>query len=280
MQDNHTQILIIGGHDVGKTHFGGQIYGRLQTRDNFYQITSAPENITIFKEVLDNLNEGKSSGHTNVAANEVLALELKGRDQRETTLSFPDYGGEQVDHIVSDRRVNKIWTEQLSKSDSWMLFIRPDKIHPVEDIVTRGIPDQEVLKKRKGSTEPLVLSPSAHFVELLQILNYSRQITARSKKRPRLMVALSCWDLVADGDREKLPAEVLRLKLPGLADFLESVWGIDHTVIGLSSTEKTLSDTKADADFVKKGPEHFGFFVNPVGETEKDLTLIIGLLSE
>ena len=42
------KILIIGGPNAGKTHFGGQLYGRLNMRTEHYRITSLPEDLTIF----------------------------------------------------------------------------------------------------------------------------------------------------------------------------------------------------------------------------------------
>ena len=189
-------ILIIGGPDVGKTHFGGQLYGRLQSRLGSYKITSPPENLMVFKEVLENLNEGRSAGHTNVSANEVLELDLADSEGVATSLRFPDYGGEQVNTIVTDRRVNKAWADQMSISTTWMLFIRPDRLPVMEDIVNRGLPEQKVLEQRSTEETPMKLSVSAFYIELLQILLYAQKTLSGFADQPRLVVTLSCWDLI------------------------------------------------------------------------------------
>ena len=75
-----------------------------------------------------------------------------------------------------------------------------------------------------------------------------------------------------------MPAEVLKEKAPALSAFIESSWPQKHVVIGLSSTERTLSLTEVDMDFVKRGPEDFGFLITPQGELEKDLTVSIRIL--
>lgn len=273
----NNNILIIGGPNVGKTHFGGQLYGRLQTRGSFYKITSPPENLTVFKEVLENLNDGKSAGHTNVSANEQLEIQIQDGNGQKSVFSFPDYGGEQVNSIVADRRINKIWKEQIEKSNAWMLFIRPDEIHPLEDIVNRGIPEQEVLESRNSETEPMIISNSAFYIELLQMLLYTKKVsTLRKITTPKLTVVLSCWDLIEENIAGRLPKDVLKEKLPALYSYVESIWqDKSFGIIGLSSTGKTLSDKDTDMEYIKKGPENFGYIITPEGKKEVDLTLSI-----
>src|SRR3546814_12158454 len=128
MDTTNNTILIIGGPNVGKTHFGGQLYGRLNARTERYKITSPPDDLTIFQEVLDNLNEGKSSGHTHVTAHQTLELEIEDNEGVTSVFSFHDYGGAQVKTTASDRRLNMKWQEQIDKCSGGLLFIRIDEI--------------------------------------------------------------------------------------------------------------------------------------------------------
>lgn len=280
MIDN--RILIIGGPNAGKTHFGGQLYGRLIARTEHYKILSPPEDLTIFEEVLDSLNNGMSSGHTHVNAHKTLALEIEDNMGRKSIFSFPDYGGEQIRAIVNDRRINKIWKEQIDNSNSWMLFIRLDEIRPVEDVANRGLPDQDVLKSRNEKTEAMTLSDSAFYIELLQILLYVKKIGVRQKiSTPRLTVVLSCWDLLTSDEQIKLPKDILQDKLRGLCSFITTIWNDNaYQIIGLSSTGKTLSNTEFDMDFIKKGPENYGYMITHSGEKVTDLTLTISTFIE
>ena len=277
MDTANNTILIIGGPNAGKTHFGGQLYGRLNARTESYKITSPPEDLTIFQEVWDNLNEGKSSGHTHVTAHKTLELEIEDGAGIKSVFRFPDYGGEQVKAIVNDRRINKIWKEQIDKSNSWMLFIRLDEINAIEDVVNRGLPEQEVLKNRTKKSQPMVLSDMAFYTELLQILLYAKKIGIKLRiAEPKLTLVLSCWDLLSDEDQKKLPKDVLQNKLPGFFSFINGTWNEDaYNIIGLSSIEKSLSNNDPDLDFLKKGPENFGYIITTTGEKETDLTLTI-----
>lgn len=281
MATTNNVILIIGGPNAGKTHFGGQLYGRLNARTERYKITSPPEDLTIFQEVLDNLNEGRSSGHTHVTAHKTLELEIEDNKRVKSIFSFPDYGGEQIKAIVNDRRVNKVWKEQIDNSKSWMLFIRINEVGAIEDVVDRGLPDQEVLKNR-NEKEPMILSDSAFYIELLQIFLFVKKIGIKQKIAvPKLTVVLSCWDLLSAEDKKKLPQDLLRDKLPGLFSFITGTWIEDACkMIGLSSIEKSLTNNESDQEFVKKGPENFGYIITPAGEKEINLTLTISAFIE
>lgn len=270
-------ILIIGGPNAGKTHFGGQLYGRLSARTEHYRITSPPDDLSIFHEVLDNLNEGKSSGHTHVTFHRTLELEIEDNAGIKSVFSFPDYGGEQVKAIVNDRRLNKIWKEQIDKSNSWMLFIRLDEVKAIEDVVNRGLPDQDVLKNRTEKSESMSLSDTAFYTELLQIFLYAKKIGIKQRiTDPKLTLVLSCWDLLSYEDQRKLPKDVLQEKLPGLFSFIHATWTEDaYKIIGLSSIEKSLSNNDSDLEFVKKGPENFGYMITEAGDKQTDLTFTI-----
>lgn len=272
-------ILIIGGPNAGKTHFGGQLFGRLNAKTERYKITSLPDDLTIFKEVLDNLNDGKASGHTNVASHKRLMLEIQSDTGQKSEFSFPDYGGEQINTIVNTRRVDKTWAEQIGKSDAWMLFIRVDELEVLEDVVNRGLPQFEVVKSRSEKASKMIISNTAFYVELLQILLYVKKIGTKKKiESPRLIVALSCWDKLPKAEQEKQPIQVFKDKLPGLVNYIQETWKDDaFSTIGLSSVGKDLSKDESDIEFIKKGPENFGFIVTPDGKKELDLTLTISL---
>ncbi len=270
-------VLIIGGPNAGKTHFGGQLYGRLNSRKFNYKIAphNRPSDLTIFQDVLDKLSEGKRAGHTEASANRSIELKLEDENENKIVFSFPDYAGEQVKSIVENRRINAIWKQYIDRSDSWMLFVRIDEIHPLEDIINRGIPSPEEIQKRRVQTPPVKVSDGAFFVELLQMLLYVKGVSTFNKiNMPNLTVVLSCWD-VPTFPENTIPSEILMKTLPLLYYFVKNNWAENsHSIIGLSSTEKTLSD-EPDEDYIDRTPIDFGYIINPKGEKQEDLTISI-----
>jgi len=270
-------VLIIGGPNAGKTHFGGQLYGRLNSRLFNYKIApnNRPTDLTIFQEVINKLSEGKRAGHTEASANRNIELKIEDDTENKIVFAFPDYAGEQVNFIVDNRRINTDWKQYIEASNSWMLFVRLDEAKPVEDIINKGIPGADEIKKRNATPPPIKVSDAAHFVELLQMLLYTKGIPTLNKiSKPNLTIVLSCWDVLCLPDSTK-PIDILKERLPLLYYFLNNNWTDDSlSVIGLSSTEKTLTD-EADEEYIDKTPINFGYIINGKGEKQKDLTLSI-----
>lgn len=274
--------LIIGGPNVGKTHFGGQLYGRLQERDGTYKIVSTPDDLKLFEEVLQALAEGKSAGRTQRAIHHDLSLEIEeSKSGKQILFSFPDYGGEQVNEILNSRRINKTWGDKIQASDHWLLFIRLDEVAKTEDITTK-MPDPEVLQKRNEETDLLKLSLAAFFIELLQMLLYAKGVGTRKQvSAPRLLVVLSCWDNITGVEPNTTPLSLLKERLPMFFQFVESTWEKGaFSVLGLSSLGQSLSNDQPNTTFIDQGPEGQGFIVTPDGTQEKDLTLIIQYLTQ
>jgi hypothetical protein len=242
-----------------------------------YRLRTAPEDLTLFEEVSNQLADGLLAGHTQSSVHGNLELDLEDTSTgKEITLSFPDYAGEQVDQILNGHKVNPIWQTQLDSSTSWVLFIRLDKIVLTEDMVNRPQVDLSVIKRQEENEKPLELSEPMKIVDLLQILLHIKGISITKKIATlKLTVVLSCWDLLKIQE-EALPAEVLKQHLPLVYGFLQANWLPESLeVIGLSSLGKDLDQTKRDHDYILKGAEAFGYLILPNGAKTQDLTLVI-----
>jgi hypothetical protein len=270
-------ILIIGGPNAGKTHFGGQLYGRLNSRLFSYKIApnNRPNDLTIFQEVIDKLAEGRRAGHTEASANRSIELRIEDSSRNKIVFEFPDYAGEQVKYIIDNRRINKVWKQYIESGNSWILFVRLDEVQPVEDIINKGIPSAEEIIKRNASPPPIKISDAAHFIELLQMLLYTKGTPSLNKViRPNLTVILSCWDILNLPDNTR-PSDILQERLPMFFDFLKNTWTDNSlSIIGLSSTEKTLTDD-VDEEYIDRTPIKFGYIINTNGAKQQDLTLSI-----
>lgn len=273
-------VLVLGGPDTGKTHFTGQLYGRLMLTDSAIKLLSAPDDLGAIQQVLDSLGEGRAADHTPIAADHRMPWELRMPSGAEATIIWPDYGGEQLQGIFHSRSVPVSWVDRVRDSDCWLLFIRPLILRQFEDILTRrrGL----VAASASELTPKIALKPwsdAAYYVELLQILLWTRHAEVPAQRRsPRLLVMLSCWDELS---QKELPAEALRAVLPLFYEFLASNWDSSCCrIFGLSSLGKALSKTEPDQDFQDLGPDQQGYVVMPDGERSPDLTVPLAWLLE
>ncbi|HPF10675.1 MAG TPA: hypothetical protein PLP62_04440 [Flavobacteriaceae bacterium] len=270
-------ILIIGGPNTGKTHFGIQLYERINSRQFEFKIDpkNRPSDLSIFEEGLKNIYNGKRAAHTETGANRSIELIITDEKNSEIKLAFPDYAGEQITSIVDNRKVNDLWKDYIENSTSWVLFIRPNELTPLEDIVNKGIPSAEEIQKRNSQPPPVKVSEAAFYVELLQTLAYIKGLSIFSPvSQPNLTVVLSCWDELEIPEGQ-VPSTLLQERLPMLFDFLNNNWQNESlSIIGLSSTEKSLTD-EPDNEFIDKEPINFGYYINKKGDSQRDLTLSI-----
>ena len=270
-------ILIIGGPNTGKTHFGIQLYERINSRQFEFKIDpqNRPSDLSIFEDGLKNIYNGKRAAHTEASANRSIELKIIDEKNSEVKLAFPDYAGEQITSIVDNRKINDLWQDYIENSTSWVLFIRLNELTILEDIVNKGIPSAEEIQKRNSQPPPVKISEAAFYVELIQTLSYIKGLSTFSPiVEPNLTVVLSCWDEL-DLPEDQVPSTLLQERLPMLFDFLNNNWQNESlSIIGLSSTEKSLTDDPDD-DFMDKEPINFGYFVDKGGSRNKDLTSLI-----
>lgn len=270
-------ILIIGGPNTGKTHFGIQLYERINSRQFEFKIDpkNRPSDLSIFEDGLKNIYNGLRAAHTETGANRSIELIITDEKNSEVKLAFPDYAGEQITSIVYNRKVNDLWHDYIENSTSWVLFIRLNELTPLEDIVNKGIPSAEEIQKRKSHPPPVKISEAAFYVELLQTLSYIKGLPTFSRiGKPNLTVVLSCWDELGL-PKNQVPSTLLRARLPMLFDFVNNNWQKESlSIIGLASTGKSLTD-EPDDDFIEKGPIEFGYYIDIKGDSKRDLTLSI-----
>lgn len=270
MTEQHT-ILLIGESNVGKTHYGAQFLKRLMVKAGALKMHGAPTNLEAFTTALGCLTEGKATDHTPASSYVESVWPIQDNSGRFADLVWPDYGGEQVRNLVTERRIPATWRERVLEATDWVVLIRLHSLRSEEDLFSRPL---QSFAAAEAQEEPAAFEPSdqARTIELLQMLLYLAQFSLhRPLRKPRLTILLSCWDEL---QTTELPPDLLAARLPMLWSFVRSNW-ISPSVIGLSALEKTLSKTVPDADYATRGPEDFGYVILPNGERSTDITLPI-----
>lgn len=284
------ELLLLGGHNSGKTHYAGQLYGRVNYQPGRLTLRreqGTPTDLTALEEVWNALNEGRVASHTSRDTSVEVVLPLQDAKGRPLDLHWPDYGGEQLSAIFDERRVTEAWRQRLLKSEAWVLLIRlhseityPDEL---DKLVGRASMQSENKTRPAASGDKCEgkWDANAYWVELLQLLlHVAGRGTVQRLHRPRLAVLLSCYDEI--DAPSATPRQTLALRLPLLSAFIHSVWAADDVSIwGLSALGKTLLPNSADPDFSQRGPEEQGWVIAPEGgEQDKDLTRPLAWLLE
>lgn len=264
-------ILLIGESNVGKTHYGAQFLKRLMVGAGALRMSGAATNLEAFSTALSCLTEGKATDHTPATSYVESIWPIADGEGRTAELVWPDYGGEQVRNLVTQRRIPAAWRDRVQGATDWVVLIRLHSMRAEDDLFSRPLTSfaATALAEDTKTQEP---SDQARTIELLQMLLYLAQSHPASPlDQPRLTILLTCWDEL--GTKE-LPGELLASRLPLLWSFVRSNWTAP-VVMGLSALERSLSTTEPDQEYAIQGPEGFGFVVLPDGTQTKDITLPI-----
>jgi hypothetical protein len=263
----HTpEIVLLGGPNSGKTHYAGQLYGRLQRHSGQLQLRKGqgtPHDLSALAEVLHCLENGHAANHTSAGIWAEVLLPLIDKQGITMDLRWPDYGGEQLETVYKQREVPEAWRERLSKADGWLLLIRLRKETTYQDTLA------ELAERAKHSNgndaRAGTWDANARWVELLQILLHVAGLgTVERIHSPRLAILLSCYDELETND--ELPSKVLAKRLPLVSSFINSLWTTDAvSVWGLSALGCLLEKNSANESFIDEGPESQGWIVAPEG---------------
>ncbi|MGB8192874.1 MAG: hypothetical protein WCF67_13180 [Chitinophagaceae bacterium] len=278
MMNSQGNILIIGMSRMGKTHFGGQLYGRLKTNTFHYKLGSTPGDLGLFENILQNLNQGLEGRHTDTKLHETIILPVLSPSGRNLDLVYPEYGGEQLRVLLEHREINKKWAKGIRDSEHWFLFVRLDMVEDVADVTTRfykQIKEETEVADRIVNITDLPENSSAFYIELLQMFLSVKGASLSASKKPTLTILLSCWDKL-NFSLGHLPRKALEEKMPMFFNFVQSNWRTENLhIMGLSSLGKDLSGTTPDPDYALEGPEKFGYLILENGQQEIDITQVL-----
>lgn len=269
------KVAVFGESNVGKSHYGAQLIGRLNAETGSLRMRGAAADLAAFDEVVQSLSGGIPGAHTSAGTYTETLLPVQTVDGTAIDLHWPDYAGEQVSQLLEERRVPVSWQERVEQADGWILMVRPKHAPMGHDVFSKPLGDLQA-SRSGGAVER---SPQARLVELLQMLVYTSHARA-NRRKPALTVLLSCWDELEEPQGTS-PDSVLRRHLPMLADYIANNWNEQRRIVlGLSATGVALSKASPNVDFIYKGAEQMGWVIAADGTSSPDLTLPIAKLAQ
>ena len=265
-------ILIIGKPHAGKTTFLAQLHACLDISTGQFQLYKPVANLTPIIEALNRLADGEEVNATPTDKSTEIILPIKSGSEN-IDLNCPDYGGEQINHIIENREVTEKWAALIKKSDNWVLFIRPSTISTGFDLSNKTI-KPEILESSNGEAKEYIISDQSSFIELLQIMLFIKGTDSHFKNSTtKLTIVLTCWDEVK-GD--ETPKEKLKKSLPLFLNFIETNWEEEKlNIIGLSALGFNLKEKGNKEKYQSEGAEKFSFLIKADGTEIKDITQLI-----
>lgn len=272
------KIVIIGKPNSGKTHFFGQLYGRIIEKSACLKLNSRqqlPKDISLLKEVLEKLANGMTAEHTPTDTWESISLPTIDGEGKEYIIDLPDYAGEQINQIFKSRFLQKHWVDSLNQSKHWVVIIRlsSEKTFLSERELVKGS------KQNDDMQQIDVWDANAFWIELFQMFLYYIGVGFKDKiSSPRLVILLSCYDEIEEPNIT--PEEALEKKLPLLYKFLRTNWQTTSMSIwGLSSLGCNLQHPEHSDSFIDLGPEKHGWVISQNSvKHQSDLTLPLNWL--
>ncbi len=257
---NTRTVMVIGESNAGKTHYGAQLLQRLNSQKSVLQMRAMPSNMTAFEAAMRRIHDGLAAEHTSATVSADSEWPITAADGQMLDLIWPEYGGEQLNDILVNRQVPATWRDRARTSDGWLVLARANHHEVDGDFMSRPLSQ---LKQAPTVQPPYRHTSQARLIELLQMLLFMRGAdVVAGRGIPRLAVVLSCWDELPADLIARGPPDVLRTRMPMLAQFVESVWPANlRSTLGLSALERALDDKVVDEDFRDRGPEAFGYTV-------------------
>jgi hypothetical protein len=268
--EQNTSIIIIGQPGTSKTTYLSQLVMQVEGRKKTIKFRNKPDDISVLKDAITRLRSGEEVQATPSDNNTVIQLPLT-IDGKDIDLICPDYGGEQISHLLEVREIDTKWMRLIAQSDGWILFIRPSKLTASYDISTKSIEEAE--KSGQPNNIEFQISDQSNLIELLQILRYCKKLTVQQEaKKPKLLVVFTCWDEL---DKKLTPIEYAQKQLPLFHEFISNNWCENaYTFAGLSAQGGTIADVKAKYEI--DGPEEYAYIVEQDGgDNIYDLSLLL-----
>ena len=242
------QALLVGLPASGKTTFVAALWHVIVSRDVdgalALEVLDAP--VDHLNELVDRWLRFEEANRTSSSAEHISAIKIRpSGEELITEIVVPDLAGESIQRSLVDRQWPADFSEFVRASTGVLLFVHPGMIREPWSITdamdvageeTRpppgaSVPDESAADEWRADKVPT----EVELVDLLQLL-----CGHIDKRRFRLAVIVSAWDLVDD---QGPPSKWLAKELPLLEQFLISAGSrIDLRVYGVSAQGGRLPD--------------------------------------
>lgn len=230
-------VLLVGGHDTGKSNYLGRLWIALRRADGLVTAPDDPSEIDYVETLSRYLRGGEFAPRTDndgIARKFETPLKvLVGQSVETGTLLVPDVGGELWEKASQDRELDADWLDQLEACDGALLFVRTDSKQNVPSLnwvtsarLMRAKATRLLKRLRDQVPTQLFLTDMVNLLE--------ENLGSSTRARPRVAIIVTAWDALPAERRNADPLAYIRCEYPMLAGRLLDCDRIEVKVFGVS----------------------------------------------
>lgn len=257
-------VLLIGGHDTGKSNYVGRLWLALRRGDGLLATPDVPEQIEYVEGLIASLQEGTYAGRTE-SGDEPRTFEGDARIQsgphegRITRVVVPDVHGELWETASAERELDASWVKRLRTSAGALLFLRFGSKHHVEalDWITSAQAMRTPIAQMAGKGEfptQLFLTDMLNLLEL----HLGKDLGGG---RPRVSVVVAAWDSLPENETEGGPLGYIERNYPMFGGRLSDHGRLDTKAFGTSITGGDLKTDAHKEAFLLSSADKEGYVV-------------------
>lgn len=263
-------VLLVGGHDAGKSNFLFRLWMTLQTETGCLVRDGMPADAEYLNAGLAALQSGKFAGRTSreVHKQNLIPVRSTGGDAFHGELVVPDCSGEQWMKIHRNREWDERWESVIPSLAGCLLFIRAGsgEIRPRLDWVGyAGLYDST--PEQVDGENAVDLPTEVVLIDWLQCLARAVAERGRPGTPLRVGVVVTAWDRVPADQQKVAPSAYVAANFAMFFHFAESNadW-LDFEFFGTSVAGGDLEATPGFRDEYLEGrPEASGYVFHTIG---------------
>ena len=276
------KIFIIGEPAAGKSTFLAALWHSVTQgiKDTEYQLDHMGMNVSYLYGLEGKWINGEKLDRTKITQEISEQTVFLKNENEKLEIEFPDLSGETFQNIYDYRNLSPDLYEKINRADAILYIINVDNIHTFEYIADIKKWIRKSSSNKEQNEEPKIQErkPSQDDPTAIQVLDLLQIISKIKRKKIKLGIVFSAWDLVEDMKNVN-PRSYLKDNLFILWQYLEANKNLFDTKIwGVSAQGGKIEELEEKGLLSKEAIERI-IVIDEKQELSNDITKIIAELS-
>jgi len=240
-QRDQSSVVLVGGHDAGKSNFVGRFWIALRKQDGLLRLPQDPAVIDYVESLARHLWRGEFAPRTD---RDGLAREFEApmlfstgpRTGQEATLIVPDVAGELWENATKDRELETDWIKRIEACDGAVIFVR---VGSKQNVPSLNWVTAARLMRAKAATRLLSAARDAvptqiFLTDMMNLLERHLGRRSPSAGKPKIAIVVAAWDILPPDRQVMDPLAYLTEEYPMFAGRLADCSRVESRAFGVS----------------------------------------------